>query len=171
MGLKVLRFITLLLVTLTLGLVFAHVMEIPGKLRLDGQTWLTVQQNLYVGFGVIGSIIEVGAVVLCWVMAFASRRRPAFYWTVGAAVAVSAGLAVWFALVSPMNTVLSAWTPETLPEGWRAVRDQWELGHAIHCVLFAMGFSALVIALLAETPDRSDRFVARDAGLEARAPE
>jgi hypothetical protein len=161
MGLKVLRFVTLLLVTLTLGLVFAHVMEIPGKLRLDGPTWLTVQQNLYVGFGVIGSIIEIAAIVLAWILAFAvRRRRPAFYWTVGAAVAVTVGLAVWFALVSPMNTVLSAWTPETLPADWTAVRDQWELGHAIHCGLFLLGFGALVIALLAETPERSDRLVA-----------
>jgi hypothetical protein len=29
-----------LLVALILGLAFAHVMELPGKLRLDGATWL-----------------------------------------------------------------------------------------------------------------------------------
>ena len=68
----------------------------------------------------------------------------------GAAVSVTAGLAVWFALVAPMNGVLSAWTPQTLPPDWTAVRNQWELGHAIHCAFFALGFGALVIALLAE---------------------
>jgi hypothetical protein len=29
------------------------------------------------------------------------------------------------------------------------------MGHAIHCILFALGFGGLVIALLAETPGRS----------------
>jgi hypothetical protein len=37
------RFLSLLLVALTLGMTFCHVMEIPGKLRLDGATWLIVQ--------------------------------------------------------------------------------------------------------------------------------
>jgi hypothetical protein len=32
------------------------------------------------------------------------------------------------------------------------VRNQWEIGHAIHAGFFGLGFSALVTALLAETP-------------------
>jgi hypothetical protein len=54
MTLNATRFLSLLLVALTLGMTFCHVMEIPGKLRLDGATWLIVQQNLYVDFGVVG---------------------------------------------------------------------------------------------------------------------
>ena len=48
MILKIVRFLNLLLVALTLGLTFCHVMEIPGKLRLSGAAWLTVQHNLYI---------------------------------------------------------------------------------------------------------------------------
>ena len=48
---KVVCFLATLLVALILGLAFAHVMEVPGKLRIDGPTWLIVQQNLYIGFG------------------------------------------------------------------------------------------------------------------------
>ena len=36
-------------VVLTLGLSFAHVLEVPGKLQLDGAQWLMVQHHLYVG--------------------------------------------------------------------------------------------------------------------------
>src|SRR5262245_6014709 len=43
---KVLRFVSLLLVALIFGLALCHVMEMPGKLRLNGTEWLTVQQNL-----------------------------------------------------------------------------------------------------------------------------
>ncbi len=155
MSLKVVRYLSLLLVALTLGMTFAHVMEIPGKLRLDGATWLTVQHNLYVAFGVVGAVIEVLAIVLTWLLVLIVRqRRPAVWWTLAAAVCVSAGLADWFLLVAPMNAALSVWTPETLPADWTRYRNQWETGHAIHAGFFALGFSALVLALLAETPGR-----------------
>lgn len=155
MTLKVVRFLSLLLVALTLGMTFAHVMEIPGKLRLDGATWLTVQHNLYIAFGVIGAAIEVLGIALTWTLVLmVRRRRPAVWWTLAAAICVSAGLVDWFLLVAPMNAALNAWTPETLPAGWTRYRDQWETGHAIHAAFFALGFSALVIALLAEIPGR-----------------
>lgn len=151
MVLKTTRFLSLLLVALTLGLTFCHVMEIPGKLRLDGGQWLAVQHNLYVAFGRVGAVIEVASILLTWLLVFQVRRRPAFYWTLAAAVAVTAGLADWFLMVAPMNAALSGWTPATLPADWTAYRNQWELGHAIHAALFGLGFSALVGALLAET--------------------
>ena len=124
MILHITRFLSLLLVALTLGMTFCHVMELPGKLRLEGAAWLTVQQNLYVAFGVVGAAIEVLAILLTWVVVVQVRsRRPA----------------------------LSGWTPATLPADWTSYRQQWEIGHAIHSALFGLGFSALVIALMVET--------------------
>jgi hypothetical protein len=152
MALTTARFFSLLLVALTLGMTFCHVMEIPGKLRLDGAAWLTVQHNLYVAFGTVGAVIELLAILLTWVVVFlVRRRRPAFFWTLGAAICVTAGLVDWFLLVAPMNAALSGWTPETLPANWTSYRNQWEAGHAIHAAFFGLGFSALVAALLAET--------------------
>jgi hypothetical protein len=155
MLLKIVRFLSLLLVALILGLTFCHVMEIPGKLRLAGAEWLTVQHNLYIAFGPpAGAPIEISSIALTWLLVFMTRSRGrAFGWTLGAAVGVTAGLAVWFALVAPMNAALNGWTPATLPSDWRSYRNQWELGHAIHCVLFLLAFSALVIAILIEAPD------------------
>jgi hypothetical protein len=80
MILKLARFVSLLLTALTLGLTFCHVMEIPGKLRLAGAAWLTVQQNLYVAFGPpLGAWIEVGAILLTWVVVLQVRRRRAAF--------------------------------------------------------------------------------------------
>lgn len=133
---------------------FCHVMEVAGKLRLDGATWLAVQQNLYVAFGRVGAVIELLAILLTWVVAVqVRRRRPAFRWTVAAGLCVSAGLVVWFALVAPVNDALSGWTPATLPPNWSSYRDRWETGHAIHAALFAAGFISLLISSLAETPE------------------
>jgi hypothetical protein len=143
--------LSLLFVALTLGLAFAHVLELVGKLRLDGPSWLVVQQNLYVGFGPIGGTIEVLAILFTWLTLFGRRGSTrAWRWTLVAAIAVTAGLVEWALVVSPMNGVLSAWTPQSLPAEWTRVRDRWETGHAVQAVLFAIAFVALVVALQTE---------------------
>jgi hypothetical protein len=152
MGLTTTRFLSLLFVSLTLGMTFCRVMEIPGKLRLDGAQRLMVQQHLYVAFGVIGAGIEVLAILLTWVVALQVRmRRRAFSLILGAAICVTGGLVIWALVVAPMNAALNNWTPKTLPADWTAYRDQWEIGHAIHAVLFGLGFTGLLMALMAET--------------------
>ena len=138
---------SLVFVALTLGLTFAHVLEIAGKLRLGARDWLIVQQNLYVAFGVIGGTCEVLAIVFTWLTV---RQRPAgsvaarHTWI--AAIAASTGLVVWALVVAPMNTVLSSWTPASMPADWTRVRNRWELGHATQAVLYAIAFVALAIA-------------------------
>jgi len=152
---RVVRFVSILLVALIFGLAFCHVMEIPGKLRLNATEWLAVQQHLYIAFGApVGAAIEVGSILMTWLLVLLVRnRRPAFYWTLAAAICVSVGMAEWFTLVAPMNSILGVWTAEAVPADWARVRDRWEIGHAIHAALFGLGFAALVIALLVETRD------------------
>ena len=154
MMLKIARFLSLFCVALTLGLAFCHVMEVAGKLRLGGAYWLTVQHNLYVAFGPpVGAGIEVAAVALTWLVALLVRhRRPAFAWTVAAGLCVTLGMVEWGLVMAPVNDALNAWTAATLPPDWTSYRNQWELGHALHAGLFALGFGALVIAILAEAP-------------------
>lgn len=139
--------LSLIFVALTLGLTFAHVLEIVGKLRLGARDWLTVQQNLYVAFGPIGGTCEVLAIVFTWLTV---RQQPAgtteARYTLVAAIAASVGLVAWAVLVAPMNAVLSSWTLESIPSDWTRVRNRWELGHAAQAVLFAIAFIALAIA-------------------------
>ena len=122
-------------------------LEIVGKLRLDRREWLTVQQNLYAAFGPVGGACEVLAIALTWL---SLRQRPPRSrerrLTLMAAIATSVGLITWATVVSPMNTVLSAWTRESVPAEWTAVRNRWETGHAAQCALFAFAFIALAIA-------------------------
>ena len=39
-----------------------------------------------------------------------------------------------------------------MPELWQALRDRWEYAHATGFVLQLIGFSALVVSVLVETP-------------------
>ena len=150
----VLSYLTLAAVTLIFGLSFAHVMEFPGKLQLDGPAWLTVQQHLYVGFGPLAAVVEPLAIILSWLLVLRRRgHRQAFRLTTIAAAAQTIGLALWAAVVAPMNARLNGWTPATLPTDWTACRNQWELGHALHAALFALAFGCLLWVLVADPGD------------------
>ncbi|WP_395016302.1 hypothetical protein [Dongia sp.] len=160
MLLKFVRFVNLLLVALTLGIAFSTALEYPGKVKLDGPEWLTVQHNIYLAFGVVGAIIEVTAILTTWIV-FAQIRswKAARILTLLAALAATAALGIWFAWVDPVNTALNAWTPETLPDNWASFRDRWEAGHAVSAALFLLAFSALVVAILTETESPQRRFL------------
>jgi hypothetical protein len=158
--LKVLRFVNLLLVALTLGMTFSHALEYPGKAKLDGAEWLTVQHNVYLAFGVVGAIIEVTAILTTWIV-FAQIRswKLARVLTLLAGLATTAALGIWFGWVDPVNTALKAWTPATMPDNWMSFRDRWEAGHAVSAILFGLAFSALVVAILSETENPQRRFL------------
>jgi hypothetical protein len=158
--LKFLRFVNLLLVALTLGMTFSHALEYPGKAKLDGAEWLTVQHNVYLAFGVVGAVIEVTAILTTWIV-FAQIRswKLARVLTLLAGLATTAALAIWFGWVDPVNTALKAWTPATMPDNWTSFRDRWEAGHAVSAILFGLAFSALVVAILSETENPQRRFL------------
>ncbi len=143
--LRALLFADLVLVTLIFSLAFAHVLELPGKLTLDGPAWLTVQHHLYIAFGPFAAGVESAAIVLAWVLVVMLRGlRRVGRLVLVAAISTSIGLIAWFSVVSPMNTRLNGWTATTLPPDWTASRNQWEAGHAVHAVLFGVAFCALV---------------------------
>jgi hypothetical protein len=150
---RLLWIVCLTCVVLTLGLAWAHVLEVPGKLQLDGPQWLLVQHHLYVGFGTVGAAIEVLAVVLAWAMAIGLRGRAGSRTVLAAASLVTLGLIEWAAVVAPMNAVLNGWTSTTLPADWTVVRTRWEAGHAGQAALFFAAF-----LLLANLGLRRDAF-------------
>jgi hypothetical protein len=140
-----LRYAGILAVAAIFAMAFAHVIELPGKLRLDGPGWLLVQHNLYIAFGPAGAVLEPLAIVLAWSLAASLWRKGQPYRLAAlAAFCATVGLVEWAIVVKPMNALLDGWTAATLPPDWTACRNRWELGHAIHAGLFAIAFCALL---------------------------
>jgi hypothetical protein len=140
--------VTLLTVSLNMGAAFAHVLELPAKMRLDGRAYWQTQQ-IYRGFGPVGAILEPGSVLGSLGLAALVRERgPAFGLTGAGAGLLAAALAAWLALVSPMNARMATWEPDRLPDDWKRVRDQWEYAHAARFALQLTGFSALLLSVL-----------------------
>jgi hypothetical protein len=142
------RFITLLLVTLTLGLSFAHTLEMPAKLEYDGPLYVTVQQTLYRWWGppLVGAFLEPSAILATAVLAFlVRRRRRTFAVTLAATVLLLLAFPVVFLLaVEPANAAFRQATPQAPPTDWTRLRAQWEYGHAARFVLHLAAFAVLL---------------------------
>ncbi len=135
---------TLAPVVLVFSMLLAHVLEIPGKMRLDGADWLTVQQHLYIAFAPAGAVGEIASILLAWALFFRLRQTAGRGQALAAALCVSAALALWFILVAPMNARLNGWTAASLPADWTATRNRWEAGHALAFLLYAAALLLLV---------------------------
>ena len=75
-----------------------------------------------------------------------------FGWALFGALCLVAAHGAWWVWVAPVNAMMTALTPETLPADWMRLRDQWEYTHAARAVLQIIAFGALVFSILVETP-------------------
>jgi len=148
------RFIAICLTALTLSLTFCHLLEMPRKLQYDEALYLAVQHSLYLYFAWVGAFAELGAVAsLAVVTVLVRKRGTSFHLTLTALICVAAGLAVWFLFVSPANAEMARWNNLPLPANWIEVRRQWEFGHAASAVLDLIGFAALALSVVIDTPE------------------
>ena len=153
---RALRFIVIVLGALTLGLSFAHLMEMPARRSWDQSLWVatTVHGNLYRMFGPKGPgpWIEVSAILSTVTLAYLVRGdRRAFIWTAAGAACLVLAHASWWALVFPANLELASWVAGPVPADWQRWRDRWEFGHATGCIMRLLGFAALVGSVVRET--------------------
>jgi hypothetical protein len=155
------RFVTILLVALLLGLAFAHVLEMPAKMQYDGALYVTLQKTLYVEWGPpnVGGILEPAAILATLVLTFLVRlRRPAFWLTLGASVALLLAFpVVFFVFVAPANEAFLSATAASVPANWMEMRTSWETGHAIRFVLQLIALSLLVLSVLFEIRETTTR--------------
>ena len=140
MFIQVWYFLTLTLASLLMGTSFAHTLEMPAKMNVDGQLWRTFQHTLYPYFA------YVGAPVLCYLV---RAHQPAFYLTLAGTICLSlAFFVVWLGFTNPVNAETAKWTASSIPPDWSRWRSQWEYSHAARFVLHWIGFSALLISLI-----------------------
>ena|SRR5688572_9594732 len=136
-----LYFVSVLLVALALGPSLAHLLELPNKIGLPAQDYLTVQQ-IYRGWAWLGAILLPALATTLLVALKARTSRPAFTLALVAAACLATMLAVFFVFTYPVNLATDNWT--ILPRGWESLRVRWEYSHAAGALL---NFAALVALL------------------------
>jgi hypothetical protein len=156
------RFVTILLVALTLGLSFAHTLEIPAKMLYEGDLYMTIQRTLYAASTPpnIGGFVEPAAIIATVILCVAVRRRKRAFWlTATAAVALLLAFpVVYFIFVEPVNEILR--TTSAIPANWTELRIHWETGQAARGLLQLIALSLLLLSVLFETGKR--KFMSND---------
>jgi hypothetical protein len=80
--LQFLQVLSIVLVAVGMGLSLAHALELPGKLRLDGDAYFIVQTIYYPGFTIGGVFGEFGAMVATLVLLVFTPFASTAFWLV-----------------------------------------------------------------------------------------
>ena len=153
---RTLRFVTLLLAALDLGLGFAHTLELPSKMKVAAPLYREFQYNLYAAFATVGGPVEIGSILAALILAYGVRKeRRAFVPTLtGAILLLVAFLGIWLPVVGVANADFATWSPGTIPPEWTSWRDRWEYGHVARFLAVGIGFSLLLWSSL--SPSRAE---------------
>jgi hypothetical protein len=156
MSLRLVRFLSMMSTSITMGAAVAHLLEMPSKMQYEPDLYVRLHRTLYPNFGRFAGLAEAVSLIttggLAWWLQ--KRRASAFPLTVAAAGCLAAAHAAFWTLVQPANTTMARWRLEEIPSGWSHWRDQWEYTHAARAVLATGALGASALAVLKETPDR-----------------
>src|SRR5262249_5983325 len=129
--------------------------------QYDPQMYTAVNATLYRYFAIVGGVYQIGSIVVAAILTvLVRRRRPAFGWTLTGTLLLVLAFGVWLTVVAPVNSEIAAafeLLPEPVPDVWIRLREQWEYGHAAGFVVQLLGYCALVISVLVETPKERQR--------------
>ena len=158
MSLPFLQVAALALVAVALTGTLAHALELPGKLRLGREDYLTVQGIYYPGFTRAG-LAEPAAILALLVLLVMTPSGPRFWLTLGAFLAMVAVHAIFWLVTQPVNRIWVAEldlgradaaffeTGRRAPEAdWTALRDRWERSHLVRAIASSIAFLLLATA-------------------------
>jgi hypothetical protein len=160
-----LQVLSVFLVSIAMALALAHALELPGKMRLGKEAYLTVQPIYYPGFTTAAGFGEGGGMIATLVLLVLSpAQSAAFWWTLAALIALVAMHAAYWLLTHPVNKFwlrdqqlqgfgagffafdpLKRSAPAASHEdSWTNYRDRWEYSHVLRAVLAAISLISLV---------------------------
>lgn len=158
---------TVFLVAVAMSLALAHALELPGKMRLDKETYIAVQTIYYPGFTFGGFGEGLGMLATLVLLLLTPTDRPAFWWALIGFVALVAMQAVYWVITHPVNKfwlkdsrlkgaaggffaldpMKQGAASEDGSEGWRRLRDRWEYSHVLRAALAVIALIALIVAI------------------------
>jgi hypothetical protein len=142
---SVIQFCAILFTALALVPALAHAMELPNKMRLPRESYLTVQ-SIYRGWALIG-VLVVGALASTF-MLVRSVGSAGFAPALVAFLCIAATQIVFWALTFPVNRNTKNWTE--VSGDWQRLRRRWEYSHALSAVLNLVAMVCVALAVVAE---------------------
>lgn len=146
MSVRIVQFVSVLFLAIALGASLAHLLELPNKMGLTREDYLTVQQ-IYrgwalLGFAVVGALLSILMLtVMLW-----NQFRASAWLALVSLFCIAATQVVFWTWTYPANVETQNWT--VLPDHWMALRKQWEYSHAAGAALNLIAFIALTLSVL-----------------------
>jgi hypothetical protein len=123
----------------------AHLLELPNKINLSREAYLTVQQ-LYRGWVLLGFVVA-GALLSTLALTITARQeRGAFIFALIAFLCIVGTQVIFWIYTYPANRATKNWT--MLSENWVGLRKQWEYSHATSAILNLVALVALILSIL-----------------------
>lgn len=145
MLIKLTQFFAIVFVALYLVPSGAHLIELPNKMGLDPEAYMTVQQ-IYRGWALAGLVL-LGALVSTLLLAIFSRSQTTPFWFASAGfLLMLVATVIFFIWVFPANQATENWT--CAPDNQDVLRAQWEYGHAAGALATLAAFLAIVMSSL-----------------------
>lgn len=144
---RTLQIVALSLTALGLAPGASHLMQLPVKMGYPAEMYAAVTSSLYSWYGLVGGIIQVGALVAVTLLAIRARRLPAGALAAASAGALFASLLLWGFVVGPVN---AAWAdavnlgPTPFVAAYDELRGRWEYGHLMAFIAWLTGWFGLV---------------------------
>ena len=153
---------TLLCVAIAMALSLAHALELPGKMRLGREAYLTVQPIYYPGFTFGGFIGEACGMLLLIALAAAAYGTSAFGWVSAALILFLAGHGIYWVFTHPANRFwlkdadlsglgagfFSLFAPDP-DSDWTKLRNIWEYSHVARAGCFMLSLILLAAGVTA----------------------
>lgn len=109
-------------------------------------TFVEAHQGAVRGLNMLLPAMAIAGLVLTVVLAILGRSKPTALWLyIAAAVAIAIGGAITRLANQPINELVMAWTPTSLPDNWTALRDSWWGWHLARLAV-TIGAELLLIA-------------------------
>ncbi|MGH6734584.1 MAG: hypothetical protein ACRECX_00680 [Methyloceanibacter sp.] len=142
---RILYFLALMLTAIAMGAALAHLFELPNKIGIGPDDYLTVQRN-YDNWWMVGLFVPAAFIAVIALM-FGLRGTGAPFVLAAIAVVLLVGeLIAFWGFTAPANRATENWT--MLPDDWEAWRAQWEYSHAVRAVLYVLAFGTLLLSVL-----------------------
>jgi membrane protease YdiL (CAAX protease family) len=145
------RFLSVLFAALALAPALAHLFELPNKIGLSRDEYLTVQQ-IYSGWALLGFVVWAALLSSLALTLLVRKRRREFVPALIGFLSIAGTQVVFWTLTFPTNELTANWT--VLPDNWAALRLQWEYSHAASAVLNLIALVAIIASVLARDDSR-----------------
>jgi hypothetical protein len=148
-GLHTLQSLAVLAVALALVPTGAHIFELPNKLGLAPQDYLTVQK-IYRGWELFGFVIAASLLATGAHAYFVRANIDSQRWSLVAFAGIMCTQLLFWTLIYPLNELTRNWS--VLPADFESARQQWEYAHAACFALNLMSLTAIILAVQSSRP-------------------